>query len=110
VGAGWLGAPVDEVVERGGWHAAQPADVDGADLAGVEQFVEQAASDAEPLSGLVDAQQQPLVGAQGDLDAGRLRLRLRLRLRRGRGRDRRVGESAVTISTRRGRVGSVGNV
>jgi hypothetical protein len=48
---------VDEVSEGFDGDAAQPADVDGLNLAVSEQLVEQAASDAELLRGFGDGQQ-----------------------------------------------------
>jgi hypothetical protein len=58
-------SPVDEVDEGGDRYPAQAADVDRVDLAGGEQLVEQASSDAEPARGLLDGQQKAVVGLVG---------------------------------------------
>src|SRR5450756_460204 len=50
--------------ERGqlfGRDFVEPADVHGLDLPGAEQLVHQGASDAEPVSGLDDGQQELLI-------------------------------------------------
>ena len=53
-----------------GGDAAQAPDGDGLDVAGGEQFVEQAAADAEALGGLCDGEKERLWG--GPRGGGRL--------------------------------------
>jgi hypothetical protein len=58
----------DERLERPGRDHVEAADVHGLDLPGAEQLVHQGASDAEPVSGLDDGQQELLIALDRQVD------------------------------------------
>ena len=59
---------VDELDESVHRDAVGAADVDRADLAGLQEPVDRAAADAEPAGGLDDGEQHPLIGYDVDVD------------------------------------------
>jgi len=58
----------DVVRKRFKWDTTEPPGPDGGDLVAPDEFVHQAASNAQAVGGLLHGEQQPVVGADGEVD------------------------------------------